>query len=193
MSELIMEIQKHLDQYRKSVNVGVPFNPLSTSDVSALRGHVPRSTQDQEMDYKRGWAKLAKAQRLNRLMNYHQKLTQDYQLTIEQQNQLKTLFYEAIGSTLLNRDNICYNSNEGHITNIDSLKRDHDGMFFFDTRHEHKPSIISVGTGVTQPIQTVKKFTPVSVALLSTAQRKQKPVIKIKGAVDEEMDQTDKV
>lgn len=164
-ASIIKEIQDHLEQYR---TIKPEVYHLSTEDVSVIRGCSIRRTPD--LDYNRSWAKLAKAQRLNRLMNYHQKLTKDYQLDNAGQHQLKSLFYDGINSDILDRDNVNYNSNEGVIIKIDGLKRDPGGIFYFDRQSDTKPS----------PIQTIHKFTPVPVTKLSLAQKKPKPVIKEK-------------
>lgn len=166
---IIKQIQKHLDTYR-DVNPLTKIQHLTIDEVSSIKGYALRSQKSQEQDYKRSWAKLAKAQRLNRLMLYHQKLTKDYQLNTEQQNQLKTLFYDGISSDLLDRDHIVYDVNDGTIIRLDGLKRDSDGIFYFDGSN----------TGAVTKLQTIKKFSPVSVSKLSIAQKKQRPVILIK-------------
>jgi len=164
MTSTIRDIQCHLEQY-KSVKSGVPLDRLSLDEVSILKGcHVKRS---QEHDYKRSWAKLAKAQRLNRLMNYHQKLSKDYQLDSDNQHQLKTLFYDGVGSGILDRDNVNYDMSEGSIVNIEILKRDADGIFYFD-RTNSKDG--------TSSIQTIKKFTPIPTIRLAV-NKPIKPVI----------------
>jgi len=165
---LIAEIQTHLENYRKKDHPLIVH--LTPDDVSTIKGCHVRSQKSQESDYRRSWAKLAKAQRLNRLMNYHQKLTKDYELDAECQHQLKTLFYDGIGSDILDRANIEYNVNEGIIVKIDGLKRDVDGVFYFD--RSHHPD--------TARIQTIQKFTPVSIANLTVAQKKRKPIITLK-------------
>lgn len=164
---LISEIQAHLETYRKKDHVMIAhFTP---DDVSTINGCHVRSQKSQEFDYRRSWAKLAKAQRLNRLMNYHQKLTKDYGLDTECQHQLKTLFYDGIGSDILDRANVDYNVNEGVIVKIGGLKRDADGMFYFDRLHHQDTRI-----------QSIQKFTPVSVLKLTVAQKKRKPLITLK-------------
>jgi len=169
MTGVIEQIQKHLLEYRESY--GIPFDHLSSEDVSKLKGCTTRSIKTQEMDYKRGWAKLAKAQKLNRLMDYHKRLTTDYDLNIDQQGQLKSLFYDGITSDILNREKVIYSSSEGQITKIDGLKRDKKGLFFFDNE-DQKPKNIKV--------QSVQKFKPITIQQINVATTKSKPVIKLK-------------
>jgi hypothetical protein len=166
MTNVIQEIQSHLKQYRQITKV--PLDHLSTTDVSLLKGYA-RPPSSQELDYKRSWAKLAKAQRLNRLMNYHKKLTCDYDLDMDCQHQLKTLFYDGISSDILDRDNVSYDVSHGGIVKIEGLKRDTEGIFYFDRAHH--------GAVTKVPIQ---KFMPVSLTRLSEAQRKRKPVITLR-------------
>jgi hypothetical protein len=168
-STVVMQIEDFLSKYRASI--GITLEHLSPDDISALKGYHVRSTKVQEMDYRRGWAKLGMAQKLNRLMVYHQKLTTDYTLDTMEQGQLKKLFYDGIGSSILDREQVSYNSNEGTIVNIDGLKRGHDGIFFLEN------SMHQTGTHATKPIQ---KFVPASVIQLSDAQKRKKPVIVIK-------------
>jgi hypothetical protein len=148
-STLIREIQNHLEQFR-AMKTGIPLEQLSPEDISVIKGYTTKRAP--EPDYKRSWAKLAKAQRLNRLMNYHQKLTSDYQLNSTRQQQLKTLFYEGID--ILDRDNVNYNQVEGNIIKIDGLKCDAAGCFYFETPASSERTEI--------PLQTIKKFTPIS-------------------------------
>jgi hypothetical protein len=169
MTGVIEQIQKHLMEYRDTY--GIPFDHLSSEDISKLKGCTVRPIKAQEMDYKRGWAKLAKAQKLNRLMDYHKKLTIDYDLNADQQGQLKTLFYDGISSDILHREKVVYNNNEGSITKIDGLKRDKKGLFFFDNE-EQKPKNIKV--------QSVQKFKPITIQQINVATNKSKPVIKLK-------------
>tara|TARA_A100001015_G_scaffold309232_1_gene408279 strand:+ start:1461 stop:1973 length:513 start_codon:yes stop_codon:yes gene_type:complete len=169
MTGVIEQIQKHLMEYREYH--GIPFDHLSSDDISKLKGCVVRPVKVQEMDYKRGWAKLAKAQKLNRLMDYHKRLTSDYNLDVDQQGQLKSLFYDGISSDILNREKVVYNSNEGSITKIDGLKRDKKGLFFFDNE-EQKPKNVKV--------QSVQRFKPITIQQISVATNKAKPVIKLK-------------
>jgi hypothetical protein len=96
-------------------------------------------------------------------MSYHQKLSKDYQLDSVCQHQLKTLFYDGISSDILDRDNVNYNPNEGIIIKIDGLKRDTDGVFYFDRSADTEKTTV--------PIQTIKKFTPISMTKLSLAQK----------------------
>jgi hypothetical protein len=158
---IITEIKQYLDQYRKQhrEDETVHLDHLSTEDISRLKGCQIRSVKTQEQDYKRGWAKLAKAQRLNRLMEYHKRLTRDYNLTLEQQGQLKSLFYEGID--MLVRDQVVYDSTNGNIVKIEGLKRDHDHIFFFAPIHD---------CNIDTHIQNIKKFTPVTIEQLSSAQ-----------------------
>lgn len=168
-SAIIEKIQNHLDTYRKN-SKGIQINHLTVDEVSSIKGYTVRSQKSQEQDYKRSWAKLAKAQRLNRLMHYHQKLTKDYELDSKDQHQLKTLFYDGISSDLLDRDHITYDINDGIIVRIDGLKRDDNGLFYFERSN----------TGTVTQIQTIKKFNPVSVSKLSIAQKKPRPIIALK-------------
>lgn len=154
---LIREIQLHLEQFR-TVKTGVPLEQLTPEDISNIKG-VKSNKKITEPDYKRGWAKLAKAQRLNRLMNYHHKVTEDYQLSSERQQQLKTLFYEAVD--MLDRDAVHYNQDEGCITKIDGLKCDPSGCFYFESNMPSAPKEI--------PLQTIKEFTPISLSKLTGA------------------------
>lgn len=163
---VVVEIETFLRTYCASLPM--PLDHLSPDDVSALKGCHIRSNKVQEMDYKRGWAKLGMAQKLNRLMMYHKKLTQDYELDSIQQGQLKKLFYDGIGSSILDREQVSYNSNEGSIVKIDGLKRDHVGIFFLEN------DSVQNSVHVTKPIQ---KFMPASIEQLSHAQKRKKPVI----------------
>lgn len=169
MTCIIKEITDHLDQYRSN---SLQLKHLSIEDVSLLKGCQIRSQKKQEVDYKRSWAKLAKAQRLNRMMNYHQKLTIDYKLDSKSQQQLKTLFYDSINSDILDNNNINYNINEGVIVKIEGLKRDTEDFFYFESP--------STKPGLTTHVPAIKKFTPVSVSQLSIAQKRQKPLITLK-------------
>lgn len=168
---IVEQIQEHLNLYRSTHRQGVPLNKLSPDDISVLKGCHVRSHKSQEQDYRRSWAKLAKAQRLNRLMCYHQKLTKDYELDTKSQHQLKTLFYDGISSDILDKDNVHYNSNEGIIVKVEGLKRDTEGIFYFERSHKQEPVAI---------VQTIKKFTPLSMSKLSIAQKKSKPLITLK-------------
>lgn len=168
MTSIIQEIQDHLNNYRHRNHM--VLRHLSIDDVSAIKGcHVRQPSQE---DYQRSWAKLSKAQRLNRLMNYHQKLTQDYKLDSSAQHQLKTLFYDCINSDILDRDNVQYNIDEGNVVKIDGLKLDGDGTFYIDngTFNASQKSLIS----------NIKKFTVATPTQLSVAQRKHKPIITLK-------------
>lgn len=175
-NSIVEDIQEHLKQFRAQ-KVGVPLNRLSVDDLSALSGcHVRQHSQ--ESDYKRSWAKLAKSQRLNRLMQYMQKLSKDYNLDTNCQHQLKTLFYDGISSDILDRESVNYDMVNGVVVKIDGLKRDPSGAFYFDRGCDRTTST---------HIQTIKKFTPVSVTRLSLAQRtpkamviKKKPIISLK-------------
>jgi hypothetical protein len=185
MSDIITEIQQYLGRYRSTVSV--PIERLTVDDVSLLKGYQLRSPKVQEMDYKRGWAKLAKAQKLNRLMNYHKKLTSDYDLTQAQQNQLKTLFYNSIGNDELDRDQVVYNSNEGSIVNVNGLKQDNDGIFYFNnpssclastprcTDASNHQTVISKSDATS----VIIKFSPVTREQLTNVS-KSKPLIKKK-------------
>ena len=168
-STLIREIQNHLEQFR-TVKTGIPLEHLSPEDVSIIKGYTTKRLP--EPDYKRSWAKLAKAQRLNRLMDYHHKLTCDYQLNAVQQQQLKTLFYESVDT--IDRDTINYNQTEGHITKIEGLKCDTDGCFYFErSRPTSTPPCNDI------PIQTIKKFTPISMTKITAAQTQKKTKVVI--------------
>ena len=149
------------------------INHLSPDDISEIKGLQVRCTKSQDQDYKRGWAKLAKAQKLNRLMNYHKKITKDYDLNSEQQIQLKTLFYDGISSDILDKNLVNYDSNAGSIVKIDGLKSDSKQFFYIEK---------SVNLEHNNKIQTIKQFKPVSIAELSVAEtnEKVKPLIKIK-------------
>lgn len=166
---VVAEIEHFLRNYRSSM--AITLEHLTPDDISTLKGCHVRSTKIQEKDYKRGWAKLGMAQKLNRLMGYHKKLTTDYELNTSEQEQLKKLFYDGVGSSILDREQVAYNINEGSIVKIDGLKRDHEGIFFL----ENTPSHVTVHT--TKPIQ---KFTPASTEQLTHAQKRVKPVIVVK-------------
>lgn len=168
MSSIINEIQQYLVQYRTTLKgTELPLDRLTVEDVSMLKGCQVRSSKIQEQDYKRGWAKLAKAQRLNRLMDYHARLTSDYQLSSEQQTQLKSLFYQ----TDFNKDAICYNASEGIISSIHGLKRDKDGIFYLEDDVHDKVLVLDVTKRTVTPV--IRKFEPIT-------QPKSKPIIKRK-------------
>lgn len=177
---IMTEIKLYLDQYRKQ-HSAYDSDPeqdrecqmvqLTTEDISRLKGCQIRSVKTQEQDYKRGWAKLAKAQKLNRLMEYHQRLSKDYNLTVDQQGQLKSLFYDSID--ILVRDQVIYDSSSANVVKIEGLKRDHDHIFFLAPMHDHHSHGHGHGSGegnVDTHIQNIRKFTPVSIEQLSTAQ-----------------------
>jgi hypothetical protein len=162
MSSIIAEIEQYLELYRGKTN-SVPVDQLTVDDVSLLKGCQIRSAKTQEMDYKRGWAKLAKAQKLNRLMHYHKKLATDYDLTAIQQAQLKTLFYNGVGIS------------GGMINNIVGLKQDTDGIFYFDA-----PVAPMLTLNTMKKVTVIEKFVPVSIEQLTNAGNKIKPMIKKK-------------
>jgi hypothetical protein len=163
MTSIVDEIKEYLKTYRHTDDLQLQH--LSIEDVATIKGMQVRNPKLLESDYQRSWAKLAKAQRLNRLMNYHQKLTRDYNLDCSAQQQLKTLFYDGINSDVLN---VQYNICEGHITKIDGLKRDTNGIFYIDSSTNIPPVAVSI------------KFTPVTSEQLSVAQKKKKPLIILK-------------
>lgn len=179
MPGIIEEIQQYLVQYCATLQgTDVPLDRLTVEDVSLLKGCQVRSNT-QELDYKRGWTKLAKAQKLNRLMDYHARLTTDYQLSADQQTQLKALFY---GSDFDRR--ISYNVNEGTVASIQGLKRDKDGIFYLEKESETGPSKVLILdiTKRKQATQTpvIRKFEPISMDKLSEDRIKVKPIIKRK-------------
>lgn len=184
MSSIIEEIQQYLVHYRAGLKgAPVPLDRLTVEDVSLLKGCQVRSSKTQELDYKRGWTKLAKAQKLNRLMDYHARLTTDYELSSEQQTQLKTLFY---GSDFDQR--VCYNVNEGIVSSIQGLKRDKDGIFYLEKESEtggSKVLILDITkrktiTSMPREAPLIRKFEPIESSKLSNDRIKVKPIIKRK-------------
>lgn len=169
---VISEIQVYLAQYRDEV---MNLDHITTDEISDLKGCQIRSKLSQESDYKRGWTKLAKAQKLNRLMDYRKKITTDYNLTTEQQGQLKSLFYKGVDSSILERDHVCYNSNQGCIVNITGLKQDHDGIFYFANESDSKSK--ANNSDPSKPknteIPSIKKFAPLSIEQLTIPPPKQ--------------------
>jgi hypothetical protein len=182
-NDIIAEITQYLNQYRHNENI-IQFEQLSTDDISQLKGCHIRSIKTQEQDYKRGWAKLAKAQKVNRLMEYHKRLSAEYSLSAIQQGQLKTLFYDGVD--LLVRDQVIYDISDATIVKIEGLKRDQAGIFYFahtahtahtdpneHTEHLNTDSLKSDrGDAVTDGKIScqIKKFTPLTFQKLTTAQ-----------------------
>jgi hypothetical protein len=116
----------------------------------------------------RSWCKLGKQQKLNRLMLYHKKLTEEYNLNLEDQGQLKQLFYDSINSEILNsRETVEYDSNSCSIIKILNLKRDKGEFYLGIDVNVKKPTIKT----------SIIKMKPVSLEKLSGAMKERKKIV----------------
>jgi len=167
MTSVIEEMQEYIRTYRESL--GIYTECVSAEELSVLKGYPIKSPKENEQDYKRGWAKLSKAQKLNRLMDYHKRLTASYGLDKQSQHQLKELFYNGVYDC----NSVAYNSNEGSVVTIDGLKRDSNGLFYMD------PVTVSVAAS-DLPKTKLLRFAPATTEQLNSANKKLKPIVQIR-------------
>lgn len=158
---IIEEIKRYLDSFREE---NLPLETLSTDDIMTLKGLKHKESTD---DYSRSWVKLSKTQKLNRLMLYHQHLSNKYSLDPDSQKQLKTLLFDGLNSDILDRDHIEYNESGSVITDIPQLQRDSNGQFYFHRKCEHKISNLTTGIN----------FSPATIGQLVAANTRTKPKI----------------
>ena len=87
-------------------------------------------TESFDDNYNKPWSKLDKFQKINRLINYINKLS----LNKEELLNLKVLLIESINDKKLkNKDEVIYDSKKGIITEILNLNKNRNNMFYIKT------------------------------------------------------------
>jgi hypothetical protein len=143
---------------------------ISYIDEDEILDFKNNKSKHLEPDYCRHWHKLNKSQKINRLILYAQKLTKEYNLSTEQQIQLKQLFKDIYNVD--NVDDIEYDSSTGQILKIKNLQRSMDEKreFYITLRDDSKPrTSFIINTAMVpltftelmnvRPVETKKKIT----------------------------------
>ena len=107
---------------------------IDEEEILEIKNNKPKPT---EPDYCRTWYKLNKSQKINRLIVYAQKLTKEYNLTQEQQIQIKQLFITIFNMD--HTDDVDYDVATGRILKIKNLQRSMDGQNEFYITSTGKP------------------------------------------------------
>ena len=107
---------------------------IDDEEILEIKNNKPKPT---EPDYCRAWYKLNKSQKINRLIVYAQKLTKEYNLTQEQEIQIKQLFINIFNMD--HTDDVDYDVATGRILKIKNLQRSMDGQNEFYITSTGKP------------------------------------------------------
>jgi hypothetical protein len=138
ISHLLLTLESH-----KEEPTGGGMYYIDEDEILEIKNNKPKPA---EPDYCRTWYKLNKSQKINRLIVYAQKLTKEYNLTQEQQIQLKQLFMNIFNMD--HTDDVDYDVATGRILKIKNLQRSMDGQneFFITASDKPKSTFSLEGT-----------------------------------------------
>ena len=137
--DLITRIKEHLKLFKSQHSTQImQIERLSERETAMIKGGC--ATDNTDEDFRRNWVKLSLSQKLNRLMQYSQRLVVQHELCTKEEEQLRALFFSlSNGNVLEEKDTIEYDSHEGCILSIKGLMRDDAGDFFLASEHPTLP------------------------------------------------------
>jgi len=148
---IIAHLLSLLDGHNSEEGVGMAY--IDEEEILEIKNNRTKSV---EPDYHRPWHKLNKTQKMNRLIMYTQKLTKEYNLTIQQELQLKQL----IKSLFNDCEDIEYD--DGQIVKIRNLQRSNEEPYEFymaSTKSVKPKETITLENTMTVPLSLTELLT----------------------------------